>query len=64
MASSCGGSLVTAFDFVWDRFTSRLEGLTDDEYFWLPAPATYSCGRLERSGRVGAGPRIRRDDEP
>jgi hypothetical protein len=31
-----GTSLLTVFDFVWERFTSRLEGITDDEYFWQP----------------------------
>jgi hypothetical protein len=50
VASSCGGSLVTAFDFVWDRFTSRLEGLTDDEYFWLPAPGGWTI-RPDTTGR-------------
>jgi hypothetical protein len=27
-------SLITTFDFVWARLTSRLAGLTDEEYFW------------------------------
>jgi hypothetical protein len=35
-----GLSLLTAFDFVWDRFTTRIAGLTDEEYRWQPtAPA-------------------------
>jgi len=31
-----GPSLLTAFDFVWDRFTTRISGLTDEEYGWQP----------------------------
>ena len=29
-------SLITTFDYVWARLTSRLTGLTDEEYFWEP----------------------------
>src|SRR3954452_3572574 len=31
-----GASLLTAFDFVWARFTTRIAGLTDEEHRWLP----------------------------
>jgi DinB superfamily len=34
--SSIGPSLVTAFDYVWQRFVIRIGGLTDEEYFWEP----------------------------
>jgi hypothetical protein len=28
--------LLTQFDYTWERLLTRLEGLTDDEYFWEP----------------------------
>ena len=31
-----GASLLTAFDFVWARFTTRIDGLTDEELRWKP----------------------------
>jgi hypothetical protein len=30
--------LVELSDYVWRRFRRRMDGLTDDEYFWEPAP--------------------------
>ncbi len=36
------GSLITAFDYVWDRLTGRLSGLTDEEYFWEPVAGCWS----------------------
>lgn len=29
-------SIITTFDYVWDRLSSRLAGLSDEEYFWEP----------------------------
>jgi DinB superfamily len=40
--TAIGTSLCAAFDHVWDRFTGRLEGLTDDEYLWEPVPGCWS----------------------
>jgi hypothetical protein len=40
-----GNSLTKAFDYVWDRFLGRLEGLTDAEYFWEPVPGCWSVHR-------------------
>ena len=56
-----GGSLGTAFDYVWDRFTARLAGLTDAEYFWEPVPGCWSLrqaadGRWLPDGGGGGGP--------
>jgi hypothetical protein len=34
--SAIGPSLVTAFDYVWNRYTHRIGGLTDEEYLWEP----------------------------
>jgi hypothetical protein len=45
-----GPSLITAFDFVWDRFTNRSSGLTDDEYFWEPVPGCWTL-RPDSTGR-------------
>src|SRR6516225_9263223 len=36
------GPLITAFDYVWDRLTGRLSGLTDEEYFWEPVAGCWS----------------------
>ena len=58
---SMPGSLITAFDYVWDRLTSRLTGLTDEEYFWEPAAGCWSLrqdnqGRWLLDGGGGGGP--------
>jgi hypothetical protein len=55
------GSLITAFDYVWDRLTSRLTGLTDEEYFWEPVAGCWSLrqndqGRWQLDGGGGGGP--------
>src|ERR1700733_5794953 len=55
------GSLITAFDYVWDRLTGRLCGLTDEEYFWEPRPGCWSLrpdkqGRWRLDGAGGGGP--------
>jgi DinB superfamily len=54
-------SLVNAFDYVWDRLTTRLEGLTDDEYLWEPVAGCWSLradgeGRWRLDGAGGGGP--------
>ena len=56
-----GGSLITAFDYVWTRLTERLGGLTDEEYFWEPVPGCWSLrqdssGRWRLDGGGGGGP--------
>ncbi|MGC1281418.1 MAG: DinB family protein [Streptosporangiaceae bacterium] len=55
------GSLITAFDYVWDRLTARLAGLTDEEYFWEPVAGCWSLrpgddGRWRLDGGGGGGP--------
>ena len=35
-------SLITAFDYVWERFTGRLAGLTDEEYLGEPVPGCWT----------------------
>jgi hypothetical protein len=54
-------SLITAFDYVWDRLASRLSGLTDEEYFWEPVAGCWSLrqddqGRWHLDGGGGGGP--------
>lgn len=56
-----GVSLVTAFDFVWERCTGRLAGLDDDEYFWEPVADCWNlradeAGRWVLDGGGGGGP--------
>jgi hypothetical protein len=56
-----GGSLITAFDYVWERLTGRLAGLTDAEYFWEPVAGCWSLrqdgdGRWRLDGAGGGGP--------
>jgi hypothetical protein len=54
-------SIIRAFDFVWERLTGRLAGLSDDEYFWEPVPGAWSVrqgpdGRWQLDGGGGGGP--------
>ena len=54
-------SLITTFDYVWARLTSRLSGLTDEEYFWEPVAGCWSLrqdghGRWHLDGGGGGGP--------
>jgi hypothetical protein len=53
--------LITTFDYVWARLTSRLTGLTDEEYFWEPVPGCWSLrlgddGWWRLDGGGGGGP--------
>jgi hypothetical protein len=54
-------SLITTFDYVWDRLAGRLSGLTDEEYFWEPVAGCWSLrqddqGRWQLDGGGGGGP--------
>jgi hypothetical protein len=40
-----GDSIISVFDYAWERITGRLEGLTDDEYFWEPVAGCWSLRR-------------------
>lgn len=53
--------MLTVFDYVWDRFTTRLSGLTDHEYFWEPVEGCWSLrqdahGQWSLDGGGGGGP--------
>jgi len=55
------GPLITAFDYVWTRLADRIEGLTDEEYFWEPVAGCWSLrpdgqGRWHLDGGGGGGP--------
>ncbi len=41
--------LITAYDYAWQRFTDRLDGLSDEEYFWEPVAGCWSL-RQDRDG--------------
>ncbi len=54
-------SLITAFDHVWQRFTDRTSGLSDEEYFWEPVVGCWTLrpgddGRWQLDGGGGGGP--------
>lgn len=56
-----GGSVVEVFDFVWARFSARISGLEDDEYYWEPVAGCWSLredesGELRLDGAGGGGP--------
>lgn len=49
--------LLQQFDFALDRLINRLDGLTDDEYFWEPVPNCWSVRRRSEStvqGSIGS----------
>src|SRR5262245_61565337 len=39
--------LLTLADFAFDRLRNRVKGMTDEEYFWEPAPGCWSLRRNE-----------------
>jgi hypothetical protein len=54
-------SLTRTFDYVWDRFLARIDGLGDEEYFWEPVAGCWSLrqasdGRWLLDGEGGGGP--------
>jgi hypothetical protein len=56
--------LVTFSDEVYTRIRARLDGLTDEEYFWEPAPGCWTI-RQRADGRwTGDGPLPRPELEP
>lgn len=40
--------LLQQFDFALDRLVTRLDGLTDDEYFWEPVPGCWNIRPREQ----------------
>ncbi len=37
--------LLAHLDYAWDRARPRMDGVTDDEYFWEPAPVCWTVRR-------------------
>lgn len=60
-----GQLLVSQLEFYWDvHLWPRLNGLTDDEYFWEPVPGCWSV-RADAEGRFRAdGPATREQPQP
>ncbi|QKG24000.1 DinB family protein [Actinomadura verrucosospora] len=59
--NSVRDSIGRAFDDVWRRTRERLDGLSDDEYLWEPAPGGWTIrpdaeGRWHIDGEGGGGP--------
>jgi uncharacterized damage-inducible protein DinB len=55
------GDLVQLSDYVWERVSRRLQGLTDDEYFWEPVRGCWSVrpdaeGAYQADWEAGADP--------
>ena len=51
MAEPLKHEFLALSDKFFDRFTARLEGLTDEEYLWEPAPDAWSL-RPDRNGTL------------
>jgi hypothetical protein len=56
-----GTSITSTFDHVYDRLVGRLDGLSDEEYFWEPVAGCWSLrqgddGRWLLDGGGGGGP--------
>ena len=43
--SATRDSMLNVFDFAWERLERRLEGLSDDEYFWEPVSGSWTVRR-------------------
>jgi hypothetical protein len=56
--------LVALSDEVWQRTRTRLDGLTDDEYFWEPTPGCWTIRRGVDGSWMADGPLPRPDPEP
>jgi hypothetical protein len=39
-------SLLSTYEHAWSRFTTRILGMSDDEYFWEPVPGCWSLRRV------------------
>jgi hypothetical protein len=56
--------LVDLSDQVWLRIRTRLDGLSDDEYFWEPAPGCWSIRQRADGTWMADWPLPRPDPEP
>jgi hypothetical protein len=56
--------LIALSDEVWRRTRARVEGLTDDEYFWEPAPGCWTVRQRPDGSWMADSPLQRPDPEP
>lgn len=59
--------LLFQLDTVWEMLESRLAGLTDDEYFWEPAPGYWSLrprGHAASAMPIGGGESLLDSEDP
>ena len=56
--------LVDLSDYVWGRTRSRLDGVTDEEYFWEPAPGCWTVRQRDDGTWMADGPLPRPEPEP
>jgi uncharacterized damage-inducible protein DinB len=56
--------LVDLSDEAWRRIRSRVDGLTDEEYFWEPAPGCWSIRQRDDGTWIADWPLPRPDLEP
>ena len=57
--------IVGQLEFYWDvHLRPRIEGLTDDEYFWEPVPGMWSVRRNGEGDWVRIGPGRSRSPHP
>ncbi len=54
-------SIISTFDYVWNRLNARITGLDDDEYLWEPVPECWSLRPTSSGGWLldgdgGGGP--------
>jgi len=67
MATDYGRLVISQLEFYWDvHLRPRLDGLTDDEYFWEPAPGCWSV-RPDENGYFrldGAAPGVKPEPAP
>lgn len=50
--------LQAQFEYTWDRLINRLDGMTDEEYLWEPAPGCWNVrprAEISPMGSIGAG---------
>src|SRR4051812_35416020 len=56
--------LVDLSDQVWQRIRTRLEGLSDAEYFWEPAPGCWTIRQRADGTWMADWPLLRPEPEP
>src|ERR1043166_2415676 len=56
--------LIDLSDEAWRRIRSRVDGLTDEEYFWEPAPGCWSIRRRDDGTWTADWPLPRPEPEP